>query len=270
MNKKTISLKIPLIAKQQGLSLVELMIAILLGLILTAASLQIFQSLSMTFRHNSQLARTQENGRFSLELLSRDIRMAGYRNPDKGELLNYFYVEATNECKTSDSFCTNDGRSNQSDRIAIQLEASNEVDCTGHKVDSEKIVVNVYYLAKQDDLSILYCRGYDPDKKIWLSDPAPLIAGVDTFQVLYGITNEDGYVTQYINAAKVTDWLKVRAVKVGILVNSGEASGLSSSKTRHYSVLDSGKISFYDNKMRYIYSTTFTINNSSLDMIGSI
>ncbi|MCX4026719.1 PilW family protein [Endozoicomonas sp. SM1973] len=270
MNNKIGALYKPLKSNQQGLSLIELMVAVLLGLILTAAVLQIFQSISLTFKHNDQLARIQENGRFSLALLSRDIHMAGYRNPDKGELLNYFYADETNGCKATDKFCTNDGGLNQNDRIAVQLEAINETDCTGHKVASDKVVVNVYYLEELDNISTLHCRGFDPDTKTWLSDPAPLIAGIDAFQILYGIAGDDGYVTQYINANRVNDWLKVRAVKIGMLVNSGEDNGFAGVKERSYSILDSGELIFKDNKVRYIYSTTFTINNASLDMIGSI
>lgn len=259
-----------LVNKQKGLSLIELMIAMLLGFILTAAILQIFQSISLTFKHNGQLARIQENGRFSLELLSRDIHMAGYRNPDKGELINFFYVEATNECKSSDKYCTYDGEAKESDRIAIQLEAVNEVDCTGHKVAKGKVVVNVYYISELDNISTLYCRGFDPDKKAWLSEPAALIAGIDNFQVLYGVSGSDDHVAQYVNAKSVVEWPKVRAVKIGLLINSGEDTGSILSKNRRYSVLDSGQLSFNDNKARYIYSTTFSINNASLDMIGSI
>lgn len=60
-----------------GYSLIELMIAITLGLLLTAGMVQLFSSTKVTFRANDALARVQENGRFSLELLKREIREAG-------------------------------------------------------------------------------------------------------------------------------------------------------------------------------------------------
>src|SRR3990172_12930451 len=63
---------------QQGLSLVELMVAISVGLILLAGVLQIFISSKQTYRVNDALARLQENGRYAMYLLSKDIRMAGF------------------------------------------------------------------------------------------------------------------------------------------------------------------------------------------------
>jgi type IV pilus assembly protein PilW len=62
----------------RGLSLVELMIAMLIGLLLTAAVIQIFISSKNTFRMQESMARLQENGRFAVSYLASDIRMAGY------------------------------------------------------------------------------------------------------------------------------------------------------------------------------------------------
>lgn len=62
----------------RGLSLVELMIAMLVGLLLTAAVIQVFISSKNTFRMQESMARLQENGRFAVSYLANDIRMAGY------------------------------------------------------------------------------------------------------------------------------------------------------------------------------------------------
>lgn len=63
--------------RQAGLSLVELMIAVTLSLILGLGIIQIFSSSKQTSRVQNALARLQENARFALDILSRDIRMAG-------------------------------------------------------------------------------------------------------------------------------------------------------------------------------------------------
>ncbi len=63
---------------QRGLSLVELMIAITIGLILSAGIIQIFITNKQTFRMQEGMARLQESGRFAIDLMSRDLRMAGY------------------------------------------------------------------------------------------------------------------------------------------------------------------------------------------------
>ncbi|HKL51917.1 MAG TPA: PilW family protein [Wenzhouxiangellaceae bacterium] len=60
-----------------GFSLVELMVAITLGLLLTAGMIQLFNSSKVTFRTNDAVARVQENGRFALEILKIQLREAG-------------------------------------------------------------------------------------------------------------------------------------------------------------------------------------------------
>ncbi|HEX9627329.1 MAG TPA: PilW family protein [Acidiferrobacterales bacterium] len=63
-----------------GFSLVELMIALLIGLIIMAAVVQIFSASRATYQLDEGLARLQENGRFAMEFITRDLRnsaMAG-------------------------------------------------------------------------------------------------------------------------------------------------------------------------------------------------
>lgn len=62
---------------QHGLSLVEMMIAITLGMILIAGVIQIFSSSKQTYRVQEAMGRLQENARFALDLLGHDLRMAG-------------------------------------------------------------------------------------------------------------------------------------------------------------------------------------------------
>lgn len=61
----------------RGFGLVELMIAMVLGIIVIGAAFAIFQSSQSTFRSNEGLARIQESARAAFELMSRDIRAAG-------------------------------------------------------------------------------------------------------------------------------------------------------------------------------------------------
>ncbi|QSX75990.1 prepilin-type N-terminal cleavage/methylation domain-containing protein [Lysobacter arenosi] len=59
-----------------GFSLVELMISLVLGLLVTAAAVSIFLSNQRTFRATESLARIQEDGRVAFELMARDLRQA--------------------------------------------------------------------------------------------------------------------------------------------------------------------------------------------------
>jgi type IV pilus assembly protein PilW len=63
---------------QKGVSLVEIMIAVVIGLLLMAGVGQIYISSKQTYRLQDAQSRMQENARYALELLSNDIRIAGY------------------------------------------------------------------------------------------------------------------------------------------------------------------------------------------------
>lgn len=64
--------------KEKGLTLIELMIAMVLGLILVAGVIQIFVSNKQAYRVTDAHSKLQDNARFALEVLSRDIRSAGF------------------------------------------------------------------------------------------------------------------------------------------------------------------------------------------------
>ena len=64
--------------QQKGLSLVELMVAVTLGLVLMGGVIQLFLSSRVVFSTQQSLSRVQENGRFAIEFITRDLRQAGY------------------------------------------------------------------------------------------------------------------------------------------------------------------------------------------------
>lgn len=63
--------------RPSGLSLVELMVAMVLGLLLLGAVLQVYLSTKMTFVAQDQKSGVEESGRFAIEFIARDVRMAG-------------------------------------------------------------------------------------------------------------------------------------------------------------------------------------------------
>ena len=62
----------------RGLSLIELMIALLIGTILVLGLVQVFGASRTAYQLSEGMSRVQENGRFALDFLQRDIRMAGH------------------------------------------------------------------------------------------------------------------------------------------------------------------------------------------------
>ncbi|KOR45242.1 pilus assembly protein PilW [Xanthomonas oryzae] len=61
-----------------GISLVEMMIAMVIGLVLMLGVIQVFSASRTASMLAEGSARAQENGRFAMDFLQRDIRMAGH------------------------------------------------------------------------------------------------------------------------------------------------------------------------------------------------
>lgn len=68
--------------RQAGLTLVELMVALLLSLILLYGVVTVFTANKETFRVQEGLSRVQETGRYAIQAIGRDLRRAGYGGCD--------------------------------------------------------------------------------------------------------------------------------------------------------------------------------------------
>jgi len=108
--------------QQKGLTLVELMVAMVLGLVLMAGVIQIYISTNQTYRLTEAQSRIQENGRFALYLLTRDIRMADFWGclTTAGSIQNHL-GSTTGIYDFSDGLtATNDTGLNGSDTITLK------------------------------------------------------------------------------------------------------------------------------------------------------
>jgi type IV pilus assembly protein PilW len=66
-------------SRQRGMTLIELMVAATLGLFLVAVMGTIYLGSKGTFLSQDSMARLQENGRFAIDTIGADLRMAGFR-----------------------------------------------------------------------------------------------------------------------------------------------------------------------------------------------
>ncbi len=269
----------------QGYTLLELMIAMSLGLILIGGAIQTLISNKQTFSITDAIGSTEEGGRFSMHFLTQDIRMAGYSaNPQSNKSNPFFIYNAdsttnTDCTATSNDWCSKEGSGTASDQIAIlkEIDVFINSDCNGNAAISEAIteageghkLANVYWVAPDttnDNLSSLFCRGYDVSDGTWLGDALPMVGGVESFQVLYGEVNSDGD-TRYVSLERVEKMTNVIAVKIGVLVTES-GDGSLSKKSRSYSVLDARPFTYDDKKNRTLYSTTIFLSNAKLYSIN--
>ncbi|MFA7552720.1 MAG: PilW family protein [Spongiibacteraceae bacterium] len=257
---------------QQGLSLIELMIAITLGIVLMGAALQFMLSTRQTYDLNDDISRIQENGRMALDIIVKDLQMAGYRHPLN--VLNggkpSFFLDCVN-AEGATTPCAADGGTNTSDTLSIQFDpppdnGTIETDCTGASVPTSDIIANIYTVRVVDGISSLYCQSYNASTNTDISAAVPLVDGIDNMQVLYRVTTKIGNSERYRFVAydqlDADDLPNITAARVGLLVSNGFATGSADSQAREYRVLDSGTIQYTDDRQpRRIYSTTVQFNN---------
>jgi len=92
---------------QRGLSLIELMIAIAIGSFLTLGLTELFSNSRQTYRVQENLSRLQENARFAMQIISRDIRMADYagcKNSSINDSTNHIDTTSANYDATLHEF----------------------------------------------------------------------------------------------------------------------------------------------------------------------
>jgi type IV pilus assembly protein PilW len=65
--------------RESGFSIIELMVAMGLSMLLLIGVITVFSSSRSTYEVSDRIARLQENGRFALDAVVRDIREAGYQ-----------------------------------------------------------------------------------------------------------------------------------------------------------------------------------------------
>ncbi len=75
---KSLQTPFPRLPRQLGMTLIELMIAMTIGLVILGAVSTLFINVRQSFSTAENMSRIQENARYAVEMLARDIRMAGY------------------------------------------------------------------------------------------------------------------------------------------------------------------------------------------------
>lgn len=89
-------------ARLPGMSLIELMVALAIGLALTGAAIMIYLNNRHAWSVQNNLGLLQENGRFALQILREDIRLAGYwgLNISPDTITNAEPIIMANECSS--------------------------------------------------------------------------------------------------------------------------------------------------------------------------
>lgn len=252
-----------------GYTLIELLLSISMGLAMMSIAMQYLVGSSTSFRATESAGRIQENARFALSMITEDLRMAGYVAQEVEIKPNFFFTDA---CDALDP-CTANGADEDSDRIAIWQDPppddGSETDCTASALGATDQVANVYYVeTSAEGVNSLVCRGFNVTTNLWNAGSQPLIDGIDSMQILYGITAETApnseifVINSYVSADAVVDWDRVVSVRIVVLVSTGLEDGSSGRDSRSYEVADAPELTYDDAFNRRVFSTTVVINNA--------
>lgn len=192
--------------KQSGVSLVELMIAVTIGLILITVIANVYLAGRQSFRDQDESARLQETGRFVLDTISRVVLEAGRADvaPDNTVLT---FAAIPGAGLAIDGV---DGAGAAADSLTIRFASATpgELDCLGAGTDGTAAAPVVV-------TQILAFDGVDNELGCSVNGGAaqPLASNVEDFQVTFGVdTTGDGAVDQYVapSAANAPATLAVR------------------------------------------------------------
>ncbi len=65
-------------SSNKGFTLVELLISMALGIVLSGAAIKLYIESKLSYMQDEELARLQENGRFALDFLKREVTLSGF------------------------------------------------------------------------------------------------------------------------------------------------------------------------------------------------
>jgi len=246
---------------QMGLSLIELLIAMLISAFLIAGILQIFIGSKQTYSMQQNLSRLQENGRFALEFLERDIRMAGYWGCLVQSAPNTTY-DISGEDNVLDTL---------TDTLTLRGAYTEEI--TGSQVCGDRVDITATYYtgsSSKKTYKIIPCS-VATDTTVGLTNDGTecLIEGIENMQILYGVdTDGDKTPNSYLSAPTIgvwgkSDWDKVVSINISLLAVTLE-NNLTSQPIPYTFNGNTYTPGSKDRKIRRVFTTTIALRNRLL------
>ncbi len=280
----------PSIKYTKGLTLIEMMIALSLGMIIILGLTSVYLSSQKSSRTRDAIANMEANARVALSSMRQIIEHAGYPSIYNVPLEKPFHsaedgaIDISTRCRGGSELLVrpssiankysidNVGR----DRIVVKYMADNpndanaEIisDCSGSGVlpecsadpnngmydPMEAIVYNAIYITTPTGRHVLTCAGSRN------AIPQPIAEDISFIQFLYGVNRNS--LTTYKTATAVEiakQWESVTSVQVAILVRSS-GSILDTTENRTFVLLNQ-TVNKNDKRLYRVYSTTINLPN---------
>lgn len=223
---------------QHGLSLIELLVAMGLGLILVLGIGTVYLGSRQTYRMQEANARVQETGRFALEVIGRSLRQAG-----ADANITAIVTAVTTQCDDSAGVCiavngTDDSVNGTAfDTMTVQYYAGMDQpdsdadgvresrNCLGNIANANVLVTEAFALVGTD----LQCTA---TVGAGAAQTQPLVSEIEDIQLIYGVDSDNNQSADiYTATPTAAQWPNVLTAKVCVMVRSVE-QGLAATTQR--------------------------------------
>lgn len=266
---------------QKGFTLIELMIASLIGITILTGVLNVFITTNRNISLSDALTQNQETGRFGMDYLTKNIRKAGYSEDHtiynapallvpNGQILCISGDEA-------EACAANNPTTARGDQLSIPfvVNIGDEVtSCTGSIIGDDaadpQIAANVFWVSNDTDTNReLRCRTYDIDNSTWFDTSVSIIDNVEAFEFQVGLAADASSksAARYVSVDTIdgvnNTVSMIRAIRIMLLTTSQdslkEAANQTVIKERIYSLMDAPYREITDGKLRTIFSNTIEL-----------
>lgn len=222
-------------AARSGMTLVEMLVALALGMLLTLAAAGMLVANNAAYVNHGAYVRLDDGGRLALALIGQAVRQAAFVDWEAGQA-PLLAPERSASIAGLDAHTlprntpaiegARPGAVNGSDVLALRFSGAGSaadgalLNCAGFAVASEAAEQgwSIFYVAlAADGEAELRCK-YHADAG-WTSDA--LVRGVDAFQVLYGLDTDappDGIPNRFLSASDIN------ALDAALVLEAGSAS----------------------------------------------
>ncbi len=262
-----------------GFALIEILVALVIGLVVVGAVLASYLSNSQTGRLQSAVAQMDEDAQIGLRILTRELLMAGYALPTSmnadTRVFNQSYDgRAVFGCdkgfsaapSTNPSTCASSGGT-PSIEIAYEVDLYNSVvskgkgtDCAGEALPASQngITFNRYGVGSSTaGRSELRCSSGN--------STIPLVDNVERLQFWYG-QSDGGATPQLIRYTQASgaDFSRVMSVRVCLLMRSSEAPAKAEDAAwQSYLDCDGVLRNAADGRLRRVYFSTIALRSKT-------
>jgi len=211
-------------ATQRGFTLVELMIAVVIGLFLVGGLLTLVQAMKRTSVSQSGLSQLQENERMAMSLMTDVIQSTGYfDNPVVNTAASVFPVSSPFTVAGQSIFGSGAyGAAAPGNSVTVRYLTSgtdNVINCSGGISTVAATFVNVFSINAAT--GNLQCQLTVIVGGVSTVTTVPLINGLTNMKIYYGVQTNTGVsnnsVDAYLDATLVANWNAVKTVKLTLV-----------------------------------------------------